>query len=274
MAGYPCAWSLLPITTEMDPSVQMLCAAAGTGFAAKGAGSGDSDCSDYSDDDSSGCFTSLSSCFHSMSSEERLSSGNEWYCGNCKQHRQAFKRLDIWRPPSVLVCHLKRFCYHGAGAGGSADAETTKNAGWSNSASHGDGSSSYSVESTSSAITPNPLSSSASTYASMHQVRRSKLSAIIDFPIDEPLDLTKHVKGPSSAPPGQLLYDLFAVSNHSGGLGGGHYTAFAKNCIDEKWYHFNDSRVSPVVGNLREQLATDKAYLLFYKRRESTGEAQ
>jgi len=28
-----------------------------------------------------------------------------------------------------------------------------------------------------------------------------------------------------------LLYDLYAVSNHFGGLGGGHYTAYAKNWV-------------------------------------------
>ena len=29
----------------------------------------------------------------------------------------------------------------------------------------------------------------------------------------------------------KLIYDLYAVSNHFGGLGGGHYTAYAKNNI-------------------------------------------
>ena len=33
-------------------------------------------------------------------------------------------------------------------------------------------------------------------------------------------------------------YDLYAVSNHYGGLGGGHYTAYAKN--GNKWFEFND----------------------------------
>jgi len=32
-------------------------------------------------------------------------------------------------------------------------------------------------------------------------------------------------------------------------MGGGHYTAYAKNCYDEQWYHFNDRyRVLVCVG--------------------------
>lgn len=29
----------------------------------------------------------------------------------------------------------------------------------------------------------------------------------------------------------KVFYDLYAVSNHFGGLGGGHYTAYAKNKV-------------------------------------------
>jgi len=46
----------------------------------------------------------------------------------------------------------------------------------------------------------------------------------VNFPIHN-LDLTKYVKskdGPS------YVYDLYAISNHYGGLGGGHYTAYCK----------------------------------------------
>jgi ubiquitin carboxyl-terminal hydrolase 4/11/15 len=46
----------------------------------------------------------------------------------------------------------------------------------------------------------------------------------------------------------QAIYDLYAVSNHFGGLGGGHYTAFAKNIYDNQWYNFDDSMVN-VVNN-------------------------
>jgi len=42
------------------------------------------------------------------------------------------------------------------------------------------------------------------------------------------LDLSSFAMGPQAVPP---IYDLFAVSDHSGGLGGGHYTARARNFL-------------------------------------------
>jgi ubiquitin C-terminal hydrolase len=45
---------------------------------------------------------------------------------------------------------------------------------------------------------------------------------------------------------GKVIYDLYAVSNHFGSLGGGHYTAFAKNPIYKNWFEFDDSRVRKI----------------------------
>ncbi len=50
-----------------------------------------------------------------------------------------------------------------------------------------------------------------------------------------------------------MIYDLYAVSNHYGGLGGGHYTAFAKNKYKNEWYKFDDKSVSKVL-NLKEEI--------------------
>lgn len=65
---------------------------------------------------------------------------------------------------------------------------------------------------------------------------RDKLDILVDFPV-EGLDLSSRVsiqeEGKSS------VYDLFGVDNHYGGLGGGHYTAFAKNFYDHVWYEYN-----------------------------------
>jgi ubiquitin carboxyl-terminal hydrolase 4/11/15 len=67
-------------------------------------------------------------------------------------------------------------------------------------------------------------------------MRRDKLDVFVDFPI-EGLDLTSRVI--ESEEGKQEVYDLFAVDDHWGGLGGGHYTAFAKNFIDNEWYEYN-----------------------------------
>ena len=40
-----------------------------------------------------------------------------------------------------------------------------------------------------------------------------------------------------------MIYDCYAVSNHFGNMGFGHYTAFAQNPLDNKWYEFDDSSV-------------------------------
>jgi ubiquitin carboxyl-terminal hydrolase 4/11 len=64
------------------------------------------------------------------------------------------------------------------------------------------------------------------------------------------------------------IYDLFAVSNHSGGLGGGHYTAYGKNFRTGKWYMFNDSSTHEVNP---EEVVTRSAYVLFYRRRSPGG---
>ena len=84
----------------------------------------------------------------------------------------------------------------------------------------------------------------------------------IDYPL-EGLDISSVYAGPQTD--GEMLYDLYAVSNHYGGLGGGHYTAFAKNPLSGDWLHFNDSSVSDVRNP--QEVVSAAAYALFYKRR-------
>jgi ubiquitin carboxyl-terminal hydrolase 4/11/15 len=66
--------------------------------------------------------------------------------------------------------------------------------------------------------------------------RRDKVDVLVDFPL-EGLDLTKRIGCQEEGK--EYIYDLFAVDNHYGGLGGGHYTAYAKNFYDGHWYDFN-----------------------------------
>lgn len=67
-------------------------------------------------------------------------------------------------------------------------------------------------------------------------MRRDKLDVFVDFPI-EGLDLSSRVLETEEGK--QEIYDLFAVDDHWGGLGGGHYTAFAKSFVDHEWYEYN-----------------------------------
>jgi ubiquitin C-terminal hydrolase len=40
-----------------------------------------------------------------------LDENDTWYCPRCKEHRRAFKKLDLWSLPKFLIIHLKRFQY-------------------------------------------------------------------------------------------------------------------------------------------------------------------
>ena len=69
---------------------------------------------------------------------------------------------------------------------------------------------------------------------------RDKLDLPVVFPLDG-LDLDDRVLWKEEGK--TLIYDLFAVDNHYGGLGGGHYTAYAQSFIDKSWYEYNGKKV-------------------------------
>jgi len=103
---------------------------------------------------------------------------------------------------------------------------------------------------------------------SQYLIHRQKIDALVNFPIEN-LDLTSYMKRCNStvyaqAPP---IYDLYAVSEHSGTLGGGHYTATAQNFQSKNWFRFNDSHVSQTTA---EKAISSEAYVLFYRRRKGS----
>ncbi|XP_035283172.1 ubiquitin carboxyl-terminal hydrolase 15-like isoform X2 [Anguilla anguilla] len=151
-------------------------------------------------------FFQLQDCIQLFTTKEKLGAEDPWYCPSCKEHQQAFKKLDLWSLPPVLVVHLKRFSYS--------------------------------------------------------RYMRDKLDFLVDFPLRD-LDMSEFLINPNTGP---CTYDLIAVSNHYGGLGGGHYTAFAKNKDNDKWYYFDDSSVSPAS---EDQIVSKAAYVLFYQRRDT-----
>jgi len=93
---------------------------------------------------------------------------------------------------------------------------------------------------------------------------QEKNTTLIDFPI-EGLDLSEYVKSEEFLSQVAPIYDLYAVSVHGGSLDGGHYTAYAKNFKNNKWYYFNDSSVSQASPG---DTISSGAYMLFYKRRD------
>ena len=52
---------------------------------------------------------SVHDCIESFSKEEQLEKDNAWYCSNCKKHQEAYKKLEIYIPPNILIVQFKRF---------------------------------------------------------------------------------------------------------------------------------------------------------------------
>ncbi|XP_075753265.1 ubiquitin carboxyl-terminal hydrolase 8 isoform X1 [Pelodiscus sinensis] len=86
---------------------------------------------------------------------------------------------------------------------------------------------------------------------------KQKLQTSVDFPL-ESLDLSQYVIGLKS---NLKRYNLFSVSNHYGGLDGGHYTAYCRNAIKQRWYKFDDHEVSEISAS---SVKSSAAYILFY----------
>ena len=96
-------------------------------------------------------------------------------------------------------------------------------------------------------------------FVSMHE----KDERDVSFP--EEIDLSDYVIGPQNQE--DLKFKLYGVSEHSGVLCGGHYTAHVNVVQDGhvhgSWYYFNDSNVSK---SSYESSQNPEAYVLFYRR--------
>jgi len=149
----------------------------------------------------------LDDCLRAFAAEEQLSATDTWYCGECKEHVQAHKKLSISRAPKILVVHLKRFSYRG-------------------------------------------------------QMSRERIDDLVKFPIQD-FDISEFVEEREQE---LIKYDLFAISNHYGSLGGGHYTAFVRGRNDtNQWFRCDDSNVTQVDSS---SICTEAAYVLFYVRKD------
>lgn len=87
----------------------------------------------------------------------------------------------------------------------------------------------------------------------------AKSSRDVSYP--EYFDLSDHSLFSSVEGGQDCRYRLIGAVNHSGGLGGGHYTCYVRK--NENWYYISDSYCKQ--SNLKSALKAD-AYLLFYEK--------
>ena len=195
-------------------------------------------------------------CLSCFGQEETLAGNDKWYCSKCQEHVPALKKIEIYNTPEFLVVHFKRFSHQRNSVFGSR-----------------------------------------------------KLNMHLDFPV-RGLDMTGYLvqhQAESAAGPGRadaddcnlpspeagtegssnietgrvfpgkvqdkrFIYDLYGVSNHYGSLNGGHYTAYCKNPIAQKWYEFDDTHVTKVsakndLDEIERTVVGKAAYVLFYRLR-------
>ncbi|KAL9224386.1 hypothetical protein vseg_000423 [Gypsophila vaccaria] len=94
---------------------------------------------------------------------------------------------------------------------------------------------------------------------------KHKLDTFVNFPIHD-LDLTKYVANKNVSEP--QLYELYALINHYGSMGSGHYTAHIKLLDEVRWYNFDDSHITAIN---EDEVKTNAAYVLFYRRKGDIG---
>jgi ubiquitin carboxyl-terminal hydrolase 8 len=146
----------------------------------------------------------LEQCVQEFTKEEILDNEDKWNCPRCRSQQRAKKKIDIWKLPSILIVHLKRFEFS--------------------------------------------------------ETKKGKIKDYVDFPIKN-LDLTPNVSKLQRDKP---IYDLFAVCNHEGFLGGGHYYAYTKHRHNQSWYQFNDEIVTLI--KKESDIVSADAYILFYSK--------
>lgn len=212
----------------------------------------------------------IQDCLNYFARPEQLGPDNEWYCSECKKHQRAFKRLEIYKAPPVLILHLKRFKVKPGMMSKTKIQEKVK----------------FPVDDEYLDMGP---------YVKNHQLPMDYpgLDEILHQPpkeesksdsqsqsekgngmdIEEPTkpvgqpategQKMDHIETSGTGDQQQLPYQLFGVINHFGNLGFGHYTAYAKNWNDNRWYRFDDSHVTPADP---EEVCSPASYVLFYRR--------
>jgi len=219
-------------------------------------------------------------CFGWLTEQEQLSEHDAVYCCKCKEHRQMFKKVDLWSVPPVLVLQLKRFaedmrqrlstpvnfplegldlrqfCLSEAPAfpadGCVRAGQRVRIHGLESAAGQKlnglEGVARY-------------LDSGSGRFCV--QLAESDPSSEWKRMKPENLEAVSKEAGPKV----EALFDLAAVCKHIGDARFGHYVAYVRSTVDGKWRLFDDESVNEVPA---EEVARQRvgAYVLFYVRRD------
>ncbi|XP_053103903.1 ubiquitin carboxyl-terminal hydrolase 33 isoform X1 [Hemicordylus capensis] len=88
----------------------------------------------------------------------------------------------------------------------------------------------------------------------------TKIGTHVSFPL-EGLDLQPFLA--KDSPAQIVIYDLLSVICHHGTASNGHYIAYCRNNLNNRWYEFDDQSVTEVTESTVENA---EAYVLFYRK--------
>lgn len=190
-----------------------------------------------------GVYASVDECLRGFTSQEVLQGKEMWRCPRCKKERAATKKLDIWNAPPVLVVHLKRFKNNRSKISAFVDfplanwdlspfvlsfqqqqqeyiaAATAASSSSSSSNSSSPGAGNRKRGSSAAAAAAASSSSFSPTSGAGAGAGEARHKSILGG---------SGVGGMGGGGIAKPVYDLFAVSNHYGSFGGGHYTAYCQ----------------------------------------------
>lgn len=188
----------------------------------------------------------LTDCFDMYFHEEKLGEDNAWMCPACKRRQQCIKKLSLSSTPNVFIIHLKRFRQ-------ASSSRRTKL--------------STLVSFPLTGLDVNPYLSNKDSQSAGDDMShlpttvaasRADNSAFIAQP------WKKCNRNSITLSPEDNFYELYAVCNHHGTMQAGHYTAYCRNMVDQKWYSFDDQKVASIA---ERSVVTKDAYILFYQRK-------
>ncbi|TMW65897.1 hypothetical protein Poli38472_003662 [Pythium oligandrum] len=237
----------------------------------------------------------LKTCLDAFTSEEKISEG---YCSSCRKHLEMTKKMEIWRLPPVMVIHLKRFQYtqtYRRKLGSLVEFPVHDLELASTVAPHVEVPERYPVKRSreesvkkvkEEEVTVEAEPEAAVKDESEGETDATKAATVADSDGSATADSSSSSPAETKPPIQNRIrrgytntnleqsrcletkYDLYGVVNHQGALGGGHYTAYAKNFLDDQWYFYDDERVRVVEES---KVVSPSAYLLFYVRSDMEG---